>query len=58
MVVYPQIQEALILTIRMTDNEVASATHLHYELNARNWGIHVPADTHRDSSAHGENWIV
>ena len=43
MVIYPQIQENLILTIRMTDSElndeIMRQNHLHYENQLKNVGI-------------------
>ena len=60
MVIYPQIQENLILTIRMTDSElndeIMRQNHLHYENQLAAWGITVPQDTRNDFRAHSENF--
>ena len=58
MVIYPQIQENLILTIRMSDSELNTAirkrNHLHYESQLAAWNITVPLETRNDFWAHGE----
>ncbi|KAJ7511419.1 acid phosphatase-domain-containing protein [Mycena galericulata] len=58
MVVYPQIQEALILTVRMSDSQVnhaiQSRQHIDYLRKIKAWHITVPPDTRQDFRAHCE----
>jgi magnesium-dependent phosphatase 1 len=61
MVVYPQVQEALMLTIRMSDNELANAintpsSHIHYGQKFSAWNITVPPATRQDFAAHRERF--
>jgi len=53
MAVYGQVQEALMLTVRMSDSELDNAirtTHVHYERQIEAWNIKVP------SEALGDMW--
>ncbi|KAJ8463365.1 hypothetical protein ONZ45_g17608 [Pleurotus djamor] len=58
MVVYPQIQEAQLLAIRMTDSEVnadiRNGIHLHYEKKFQEWNITAPPATHQEVTKFGE----
>ncbi|KAF9269928.1 hypothetical protein L218DRAFT_1071437 [Marasmius fiardii PR-910] len=56
MVVYSQIQEALLLTVPMSEHEVAEASHLHCEQQFSAWNITVPAETRADFAVHGETF--
>jgi len=60
MVVYPQIQEALIIIYRMTDKQVAYAietgANLHYEQRVSAWNIAVPPETAKDFRDHNEKF--
>ncbi|KAJ8520249.1 hypothetical protein ONZ45_g2929 [Pleurotus djamor] len=59
MVVYPQIQEAQLLTVRLSDAELNAeinrGVHLHYEQKIKEWGIKVPQEAIGDWNAHGES---
>jgi len=61
MVIYPQIQEALLITIRMEDqhleSDIRSGNHLRYEQLLNEWNITVPNETWEDFRQHGETWI-
>jgi magnesium-dependent phosphatase 1 len=55
MVIYPQVQESLIVVQRMTDEELAAAikdpnAHIHYEKHMKNrsWNITVPGEAKLD----------
>ncbi|KAK7693428.1 hypothetical protein QCA50_002996 [Cerrena zonata] len=62
MVIYPQVQENLILTIRLSDSELANAIsnsatrHEHYENRFSAWNITVPSPTQGDFKAHSEHF--
>jgi len=62
MVVYPQIQEALIFIKRMSDAALDHAIqrddsgHLHYEKKMKSWSITVPQKTYEDFAEFGENF--
>ncbi|KAJ8501495.1 hypothetical protein ONZ45_g12140 [Pleurotus djamor] len=61
MVIYPQIQESLIVTERMTDSQLSEAIqnpghHLHYESKIAAWNITTPIETWRDFYFHRENF--
>lgn len=59
MVVYPQVQEALVVVHRMSDFQlnqvVQNRQHLHYEQKLNDWNVTVPSATYRDFTAHREN---
>ncbi|KAF8840344.1 hypothetical protein BDN67DRAFT_981104 [Paxillus ammoniavirescens] len=56
MVVYGQTQEALFLTVPLSDQEVNSAAQgPRFEQMISSWNIVVPAETKADFRAHGEN---
>ncbi|KIK93899.1 hypothetical protein PAXRUDRAFT_144010 [Paxillus rubicundulus Ve08.2h10] len=56
MVVYGQTQEALFLTVPLSDQEVKSAAQgPRFEQMISSWNIVVPAETKADFRAHGEN---
>ncbi|KAJ8514905.1 hypothetical protein ONZ45_g7603 [Pleurotus djamor] len=60
MAIYPQIQEAQLLVIRMTDYEVATeirnGNHLHYEKKRGAWNITMTPETLGDIYKHGEQY--
>lgn len=60
MVVYGQIQEALIVVERMTSDELELMTeledHVHYERKLKAWNITVPDETYEDFEEHGEKF--
>ncbi|KAF8835570.1 hypothetical protein BDN67DRAFT_912794 [Paxillus ammoniavirescens] len=56
MVVYGQIQQALFLTVPMSDREVRNAVQgPRFERMISSWNITVPPETRQDFRAHGEN---
>jgi len=61
MVIYGQVQEALLVTVRMSDqqldHDIRSDNHLRYEQKLNEWNITVPQETWNDFTQHGENWI-
>ncbi|EIN11148.1 hypothetical protein PUNSTDRAFT_124641 [Punctularia strigosozonata HHB-11173 SS5] len=65
MVIYPQVQENLIVIQRMSDQELAQAVrfpsqrypHLHYEQQFRAWNITVPQEARDDFARHGERFM-
>ncbi|EIN11146.1 hypothetical protein PUNSTDRAFT_131326 [Punctularia strigosozonata HHB-11173 SS5] len=62
MVVYGQVQENLILTVRMSDKELDHAiknidtSHIRYGKKFRAWNITVPEETRRGFEKHGEKF--
>jgi len=62
MVVYPQIQESLIVIKRMSKETLEQAVqrgesgHLHYQKKMNAWNITVPKKTFADFTKHGENF--
>jgi hypothetical protein len=58
MVIYPKVQDASILAVRLSDQELSNAiqghTHLHYEQQFLTWNIHLPMETCRDFINHNE----
>jgi magnesium-dependent phosphatase 1 len=62
MLIYPQVQESLIVIQRMEPEEVEAAiknegAHLHYEQKIGPWNITVPDEAIRDFKAHGEIFV-
>ncbi|KAK7462184.1 hypothetical protein VKT23_007788 [Stygiomarasmius scandens] len=61
MVIYGQLQEALLVTIRMSDqhvtSDIQSGNHIRYEQLLNAWNITVPPETWEDFRRHGETWI-
>ncbi|KIY73888.1 hypothetical protein CYLTODRAFT_406291 [Cylindrobasidium torrendii FP15055 ss-10] len=55
LVIYPQIQENLIVVRRMSDNELGSAGNVFYPGKIRDWNITIPQRTRDDFAAHREN---
>ncbi|KAJ8094235.1 hypothetical protein PM082_006773 [Marasmius tenuissimus] len=55
LVIYPQVQENLILTVRMSDSELRSASNVYYEGKVREWNITIPQETRNDFGRFGEN---
>lgn len=55
LVIYPQVQENLILTIRLSDSELNSASNVYYEGKVRDWNITIAHETRTDFSKFGEN---
>ncbi|TFK22409.1 hypothetical protein FA15DRAFT_748753 [Coprinopsis marcescibilis] len=60
MVVYGQVQEALMLTVRLSDQElnhhVQNGPHLHYEQKFSEWNITVPNEARADFRRWNENF--
>ncbi|KAJ3552994.1 hypothetical protein NM688_g3857 [Phlebia brevispora] len=62
MVIYPQVQDSLIVINRMSDQELDQATknpsrHLHYEQQISPWHITVPEEAREDFRKHGEQFV-
>ncbi|KAK7442512.1 hypothetical protein VKT23_016110 [Stygiomarasmius scandens] len=61
MVIYGQIQEALLITVRMADQhlnaDIKAGNHIRYEQMLSAWNITVPTETWNDFRKHGETWI-
>ncbi|KAG7097706.1 hypothetical protein E1B28_005030 [Marasmius oreades] len=55
LVIYPQVQENLILTVRISDNELRSATNVYYQGKIREWNITIPQETRNDFARFREN---
>ncbi|TFK22407.1 hypothetical protein FA15DRAFT_748747 [Coprinopsis marcescibilis] len=60
MVIYPQVQEAQILIVRLSDADLAKhirdGPHLHYEKKLTEWNITVPSETKKDFVANKESF--
>ncbi|TCD65674.1 hypothetical protein EIP91_002301 [Steccherinum ochraceum] len=55
LVVYPQVQENLIVAVRMSNNDLGSASNVYYEGKVREWNITIPQETRNDFARFGEN---
>ena len=55
LVIYPQVQENLILAVRMSQSELNAASNVYYEGKVREWNITIPQETRNDFARHGEN---
>ncbi|KAJ8520220.1 hypothetical protein ONZ45_g2928 [Pleurotus djamor] len=59
MVVYPQIQEAQLLAVRMSQSELEhdmkNGVHLHYEKKLKEWNIKTPHETLTELGKYGES---
>jgi len=55
LVIYPQVQENLILTIRLSDRELSSVSNVYYERKVRDWNITIPDETRNDFRNFREN---
>ncbi|KAF5384502.1 hypothetical protein D9757_006410 [Collybiopsis confluens] len=55
LVIYPQIQENLILTVRMSDSELRTAANVNYPGRIREWNITIPQQTRADFLRNREN---
>ncbi|KAJ8094233.1 hypothetical protein PM082_006771 [Marasmius tenuissimus] len=55
LVIYPQVQENLILTVRMSDSELKAASNVEYEQKIKDWNITIPQETRNDFARNFEN---
>ncbi|KAF5384515.1 hypothetical protein D9757_006404 [Collybiopsis confluens] len=55
LVIYPQVQENLLLMFRMSDNELNTARNINYAGRIREWNITIPQQTRDDFRNFGEN---
>jgi magnesium-dependent phosphatase 1 len=62
MVIYPQVQESLLVVRRLTDEQLETTindtnAHLHYEKKIGPWNITVPDEAKTDFRVNGEFFI-
>lgn len=61
MVIYPQVQESLIVVNRMSDQEldqaIRTSSHVHYERQILPWHIIVPEEAREDFRRFREHFI-
>jgi magnesium-dependent phosphatase 1 len=55
LVIYPQVQENLLVIRQMSPSELGTASNIYYEGKVREWNITIPQETRNDFAAFGEN---